>query len=146
MITNGFSPLLLGTVSSTGLYGKILVSGEFITTAIFSGPQLRLEKICLHARLTVTTRCARAMLHFSNRFNSFTLPPSGAALKIVVISSGIGSWRSNTTFAPNHFGIVELTTSTSGMLWTCTKSYLFHIVRTAKSTMLIKMNAEYRNA
>src|SRR5260370_38997918 len=50
--------------------GKILPSGEFITTAIFSGGQLRAEKIRLNATLAVITKSARAMLHFSRRFSN----------------------------------------------------------------------------
>ena len=52
-----------------------------MTTAIFSGAQLREEKIRLQAILTVTTKSARAMLHFSRRFKSRTLLLSSEAPK-----------------------------------------------------------------
>src|SRR6266436_9063307 len=78
--------------------GNIFESGAFITTAIFSGLQLRAEKICLQAKFTVTTRLVRAILHFSMRRMSRTLKLSLSKLKIVVMSSGIGSCRSRMTW------------------------------------------------
>ena len=89
-----------------------------MTTPIFSGAQLRDEKIRLHATLTVITKSVCAMLHFSRNFNSRTLLLSGEASKIVIMSSGIGSCWSSTTFAPSVFGISEHSTRMSGMLCT----------------------------
>src|SRR6266568_370196 len=102
--------------------GKISLSGEFMITPIFSGRQLREPKIRLHATLTVNTKLARAMLHFSIRLVSRTISLSLSRLNIVIMSSGIGSCRSRITFAPSAFGINELTTRMSGILCTYTKS------------------------
>jgi len=70
----------------------------------------------------VTTRFVRAILHFSTRRMSRTLKLSLSKLKIVVMSSGIGSCRSRMTLAPKAFGTKALNTRMSGMLWTYTRS------------------------
>ena len=62
-----------------------------MTTPIFSGRQLRAEKIRLHAILTVITVFAHAILHFSSHRMSRTLKLASSRLKIVVMSSGMGS-------------------------------------------------------
>ena len=57
-------------------------------------------------------------LRRSRPFSSRTARLLGPRPKIVMRSSGIGSWRSRMTFAPRAFGTRALKTSTSGMLWT----------------------------
>src|SRR2546426_887447 len=99
--------------------GKISLSGEFMITPIFSGQQLREPKIRLHATLTVNTKLARAMLHFSIRLVSRTISLSLSRLNIVIMSSGIGSCRSRITFAPSAFGINRSEEHTSELQSPC---------------------------
>src|SRR5882757_5107075 len=132
--------------SSAARNGNIFESGAFITTAIFSGLQLRAEKICLQAKFTVTTRLVRAILHFSMRRMSRTLKLSWGKLKIVVISSGIGSCKSRMTLAPRALGTSALSTRMSGMLWTYTKSYRRAKERRAKMKDAIRMKLPYCQA
>src|SRR5260370_33584891 len=96
--------------------GKISLSGEFMITPIFSGQQLREPKIRLHATLTVNTKLARAMLHFSIRLVSRTISLCLSRLNIVIRSSGIGSGGSSITFGHAAFGTNELTTHMRGMV------------------------------
>src|SRR5688572_2629570 len=70
-----------GVVRSRGK--KIVSSGEFITTVIFSAGQLRAEKIFAHARFTVITESANPRLHLSTSFSKPTLPALDLRLKIV---------------------------------------------------------------
>src|SRR5438128_26580 len=83
------------------------------------------------------------MLHLSSRFTRRTLRLFAGRSKIACISSGIGSWRSRAIFAPRAFGIAALKTSASGMLWTCTKSYLRTRERIVRKKNDRNIKAEY---
>src|ERR1044071_1707468 len=104
-----------GAFERAGGKGMICSSGAFMTTRILSDEQLRDAKARLQASLTVSTVCAQAMLHLSSHLTTLTDRQSSSRLKIVVMSTGIGSCKSRTTFAPSSFGISELITRTSGI-------------------------------
>ena len=141
IITNGAIRSIGGDAADRN--AKISSSGEFMTTWILSAGQLREAKIFLHARLTVNTTSANAMLQRSSRLSMRTAKLVGSNPKMVVISSGIGSWRSSTTFAPSSFGTSVLNTRRAGMLCTWTSAKRRRSERKARRKNELRMNVEY---
>ena len=114
-----------------------------LTTDIFDAAPLLEINSSSHVRFTVNTRSAKAILHLSKNTVAFTAQLSCPTLKIVIMSSGIGSCKSSITFDPNNLGTSAAKTSTSGILCMWTTSYRLTGKRRVNIVNAIRMNRQY---